>query len=114
MQSSLNLRVKFRESFRPFAPAVLREDVADWFELDSDSPYMQIVADVLAKRAAGRKPGDDRAVRHRHASTFPAPRSRPSPMSTIRRGSKPFMPDTNARFHALLTASRRRRVARFW
>ena len=38
MQSSLNLRVKFRESFRPFAPAVLREDVAEWFELDGDSP----------------------------------------------------------------------------
>ena len=50
MQSSLNLRVKFRESFRPFAPAVLREDVADWFDLDGDSPYMQLVADVLPKR----------------------------------------------------------------
>jgi carbamoyltransferase len=47
MQKNLNLKVKYRESFRPFAPAVLREDVADWFELDSDSPYMLIVADVL-------------------------------------------------------------------
>ncbi|MFB9265941.1 carbamoyltransferase [Bradyrhizobium erythrophlei] len=46
MQKSLNLRVKYRESFRPFAPAVLREDVADWFELDVDSPYMLLVADV--------------------------------------------------------------------
>jgi len=46
MQKNLNLKVKFRESFRPFAPAVLREDVADWFELDCDSPYMLIVADV--------------------------------------------------------------------
>ncbi|HWZ40415.1 MAG TPA: carbamoyltransferase [Bradyrhizobium sp.] len=46
MQKNLNLKVKYRESFRPFAPAVLREDVADWFELDSDSPYMLIVADV--------------------------------------------------------------------
>ena len=46
MQSVLNLKVKYRESFRPFAPAVLREDVADWFELDSDSPYMLLVADV--------------------------------------------------------------------
>src|ERR1700742_4048590 len=46
MQKNLNLKVKCRESFRPFAPAVLREDVADWFELDSDSPYMLIVADV--------------------------------------------------------------------
>jgi len=50
MQRNLNLKVKYRESFRPFAPAVLREDVADWFELDSDSPYMLIVADVRADR----------------------------------------------------------------
>jgi carbamoyltransferase len=46
MQSVLNLKVKYRESFRPFAPSVLREDVADWFEIDSDSPYMLMVADV--------------------------------------------------------------------
>jgi carbamoyltransferase len=46
MQKNLNLKVKYRESFRPFAPAVLREDVADWFDLDDDSPYMLIVADV--------------------------------------------------------------------
>jgi carbamoyltransferase len=46
MQSAMNLKIKFRESFRPFAPAVLRERVADWFELDGDSPYMLLVADV--------------------------------------------------------------------
>ena len=46
MQSTLNLKVKYRESFRPFAPSVLREDVADWFELDRDSPYMLLVAAV--------------------------------------------------------------------
>jgi carbamoyltransferase len=50
MQKTLNLRVKYRESFRPFAPSVLREDVADWFELSVDSPYMLMVADVLQKR----------------------------------------------------------------
>lgn len=46
MQRNLNLKIKFRESFRPFAPSVLREDVADWFDLDCDSPYMLLVADV--------------------------------------------------------------------
>jgi len=46
MQSAMNLKIKFRESFRPFAPAVLRERVSDWFELDGDSPYMLLVADV--------------------------------------------------------------------
>ncbi|MBI2186949.1 MAG: carbamoyltransferase [Acidobacteria bacterium] len=50
MQSVLNLKIKFRESFRPFAPAVLRERVADWFELDYESPYMLLVADVAASR----------------------------------------------------------------
>ena len=46
MQKILNLKVKFRESFRPFAPSVIREDLSKWFELDSDSPYMLLVANV--------------------------------------------------------------------
>jgi carbamoyltransferase len=46
MQKKLNLKVKFRESFRPFAPSVLRSDVNDWFDLNCDSPYMLLVADV--------------------------------------------------------------------
>jgi carbamoyltransferase len=46
MQKILNLKVKYRESFRPFAPAVLREDVSDWFEIETDSPYMLLVANV--------------------------------------------------------------------
>jgi carbamoyltransferase len=50
MQSMLNLKVKYRESFRPFAPSVLREHVCEWFELDGDSPYMLLVADVLQHR----------------------------------------------------------------
>jgi carbamoyltransferase len=50
MQRVLNLKVKYRESFRPFAPSVLRECVADWFELDTDSPYMLLVANVKSAR----------------------------------------------------------------
>jgi carbamoyltransferase len=50
MQRLLNLKVKYRESFRPFAPSVLREEVADWFGLDADSPYMLLVADVVPHR----------------------------------------------------------------
>ena len=50
MQSIMNLKIKFRESFRPFAPAVLREHVWEWFDLDTDSPYMLLVADVLPSR----------------------------------------------------------------
>ena len=46
MQKELNLKVKFRESFRPFAPSVLREDLNDWFDLNSDSPYMLLVSNI--------------------------------------------------------------------
>ena len=46
MQKKLNLKVKFRESYRPFAPSVIREDLSEWFDLDCDSPYMLLVADV--------------------------------------------------------------------
>ena len=47
MQKNLNLKVKYRESFRPFAPSILREDLNDWFDLNIDSPYMLIVANIL-------------------------------------------------------------------
>ena len=49
-QKTLNLKVKFRESFRPFAPSVLREHVSEWFDLNSDSPYMLLVADVAKNK----------------------------------------------------------------
>jgi carbamoyltransferase len=50
MQSVMNLKIKYRESFRPFAPSVLRERVADYFAMDTDSPYMLLVAPVLEQR----------------------------------------------------------------
>jgi carbamoyltransferase len=50
MQSLMNLKIKYRESFRPFAPSILREHVVDWFELNTDSPYMLLVSDVAKKR----------------------------------------------------------------
>ena len=56
MQKLLNLKVKYRESFRPFAPSVLREDVQQWFEMDRNSPYMLLVADVVKSE---RKPMTD-------------------------------------------------------
>ena len=67
MQSVMNLKIKFRESFRPFAPSVLREHVGDYFDLDVDSPYMLLVAPVRDEHAHR----DDRraaaALRHREA-----------------------------------------------
>jgi carbamoyltransferase len=50
MQSVMNLKIKYRESFRPFAPSVTREQAAEWFDLDTDSPYMLLVADVIHHR----------------------------------------------------------------
>ena len=59
MQAALNLKVKYRESFRPFAPSVLREDVSEWFELNTDSPYMLLVADVTESHRRQMTPEED-------------------------------------------------------
>ena len=50
MQKNLNLKIKFRESFRPFAPSILLEDVSDWFELEKESPYMLLVSKINKKK----------------------------------------------------------------
>ena len=50
MQKNLNLKVKYRESFRPFAPSVLREDVENWFDINIESPYMLLVADIRSEK----------------------------------------------------------------
>jgi carbamoyltransferase len=60
MQSLMNLKIKFRESFRPFAPTVLREKVADWFVMDHESPYMLFVAAVRESRRISMASGQDR------------------------------------------------------
>jgi carbamoyltransferase len=62
MQSTMNLKIKYRESFRPFAPAVLAEKADDWFELATESPYMLLVAPVAHERV------DTSALRHNHSS----------------------------------------------
>jgi carbamoyltransferase len=59
MQSVMNVKIKFRESFRPFAPAVLRERVHEWFELEGESPYMLLVAGVQPSRRLPAAPGSD-------------------------------------------------------
>ena len=104
MQKTLNLKVKYRESFRPFAPAVLREDVADWFELDADSPLHAAGRAGQAKRHR-RSMTRERAARcsASTSSTCRAPTFRRSPMSTIRRASRPCIGETNPRFHALIS-----------
>jgi carbamoyltransferase len=74
MQSVMNLKIKFRESFRPFAPSVLREHVGEWFALEADSPYMLLVADVRPEhcfpRAGAAPQGLDQI--HQPRSRVPA------------------------------------------
>ena len=60
MQSAMNLKIKFRESFRPFAPSVLREHVGEWFDLEEDSPYMLLVAEVRREKRIPVPAGTDR------------------------------------------------------
>ncbi|MDJ0893996.1 MAG: carbamoyltransferase [Alphaproteobacteria bacterium] len=103
MQKTLNLKVKYRESFRPFAPSVLREQVADWFEMEADSPYMLLVADV--KQARQRKmTADEEALfgidkLNVARSEIPAVThvDYSARIQTVHR-------ETNARYHALLSA----------
>jgi len=59
MQAAMNLKIKYRESFRPFAPSVLREKVTEWFDLDVDSPYMSLVADVAGSRRRKMTPAEE-------------------------------------------------------
>ncbi|MEU8972172.1 carbamoyltransferase [Streptomyces monashensis] len=107
MQSTLNLKTKFRESFRPFAPAVLAEDAKDWFDLPQESPYMLLTAQVAAARRreceAEAKHATGLDLLHVARSTVPA--------VTHVDGSARVQTVTaehNLRFHALLTAFRDR------
>ena len=90
MQSVMNLKVKFRESFRPFAPIVRRERVADYFELDAESPYMLLVAPVKKELHARRF---RRTSTVSTGSRKSAPRCPPSRMWIIRRAFKPSRGD---------------------
>lgn len=107
MQKTLNLKVKYRESFRPFAPAVLREDMAEWFSLDHDSPYMLLVDTV--------KPDKRKALTAEEEGLFGIEKL------NIRRSDIPAVThvdysariqtvhrQTNPRFHALIETFRQK------
>ena len=107
MQKLLNLKVKYRESFRPFAPSVLREDVSDWFELDRDSPYMMFVADVVSGRRVTMTAEQDALFGidklNQARSEIPAVThvDYSARVQTVHR-------DTNSRYHALLSRFKQR------
>lgn len=103
MQSVLNLKVKYRESFRPFAPSVLREDVADWFELNGDSPYMLLVADVVKSRRCIMTDDEEKLF---GIAKLNIPRSDIPAVTHVDYSARvqTVNRDTNPRYHALISA----------
>ena len=107
MQRQLNLKVKFRESFRPFAPSVLREDVAEWFDLDGDSPYMLVVADIREDR---RHPVSDEDKALFGIDRLNTIRSEIPAVTHVDMSARvqTVHKETNPRYHALLSAFKER------
>jgi len=107
MQKTLNLKVKYRESFRPFAPSVLRERVGDWFELNEDSPYMLLVADV--KKSRHRTMTDDE-LKLFGIDKLNVPRSDIPAITHVDYSARvqTVHDDTNPRYHALLSSFERK------
>jgi carbamoyltransferase len=102
MQKTLNLRIKYRESFRPFAPAVLREDLGEWFDLDRDSPYMLLVADVVDRRRRAMTAGEEALF---GIDKLNVPRSDIPAVTHVDYSARiqTVHRETNPRFHALLS-----------
>jgi len=107
MQSVLNLKVKYRESFRPFAPSVLRERVSDYFDLDADSPYMLLVADVVESRRRVMTPEEQRLF---GVAKLNIPRSDIPAVTHVDYSARvqTVHQDTNPRYHALISAFEQR------
>ncbi len=103
MQKTLNLKVKYRESFRPFAPSVLRERVSDYFEIDADSPYMLLVADIVESRRREMTAAERGLF---GIDKLNVPRSDIPAVTHVDYSARiqTVHAQTNARYHALLTA----------
>lgn len=101
MQKLLNLKVKYRESFRPFAPSVLREHVGEWFELEGDSPYMLLVANVRDQHRIAMTEEQQRLF---GIDKLNVPRSRIPAVTHIDYSARiqTVHSDTNPRYHALI------------
>ncbi len=102
MQSALNQKVKFRESFRPFAPSVLAEDVSDWFDFEGASPYMLLAAEVKPER---RRPVPPEDIGGFDPARLRVPRSEIPAVTHVDYSARlqTVHRETNPRFHALLS-----------
>jgi len=106
-QSVMNLKIKYRESFRPFAPSVLREDVSDYFEMDGDSPYMLLVAPVATKR---RKPLSAEDSKKFGIELLNVPKSDIPAITHVDYSARvqTVHADTNPRYHQLISSFKQR------
>jgi carbamoyltransferase len=106
MQADMNIKIKFREGFRPFAPSVLRERVHEWFELDTDSPYMLLVAPVKKERQV---PMTDAQQALWGIDQLNIPRSDIPAVTHIDYSARiqTVSADTNPNYHALISAFER-------
>ena len=107
MQSTLNLKVKYRESFRPFAPSVLAEEAGKWFDLDAESPYMLIVADVAHRHRRAMSPTEQHLF---GIEKLNVPRSAIPAVTHVDYSARiqTVHRETNPRYHELLTAFHQR------
>jgi carbamoyltransferase len=106
-QSVMNLKIKYRESFRPFAPSVLREDVSDYFEMNTDSPYMLLVAPVAASR---RKPLSAEDSKKFGIELLNVPKSDIPAITHVDYSARvqTVHADTNPRYHQLISNFKQR------
>ena len=102
MQKQLNLKVKYRESFRPFAPSILREDVSEWFEHDTDSPYMLLVANVKEDKRLAMTEEEEALF---GIDKLNVPRSSVPAITHIDNSARiqTVHDDTNPRYHAVIS-----------
>jgi len=107
MQKTLNLKVKFRESFRPFAPSVLAEDASDWFDIDTASPYMLLVADIASTQRIPMIESYENLV---GIDRLNAPRSNIPAVTHVDYSARvqTVHANTNPRYHALISAFKAR------
>ena len=107
MQSLLNLKVKYRESFRPFAPSVLREDLQNWFAMDTDSPYMLLVGYVQEPRRKAMTPEQQKLF---GIEKLNVPRSEIPAVTHVDYSARvqTVHAETNPRYHALISAFKER------
>ena len=102
MQKNLNLKVMYRESFCPYAPSVLREDVASWFELNDDRPYMLLVADVVRDKRIAMTEEQQRLF---GIDKLNVPRSSVPAITHVDYSARiqTVHKETNPRYHALIS-----------